>query len=491
MNILLVNIAHPAIGSRLAGEHLPPLGLLAVGGPLLDAGHSVRLIDGDHDNTPVSALADEIAAARPDALLPGHSGSTPAQPILDELTRLVRPRCPETSIVLGGVFPTFHWADILRSQPQYDYIVRGEGEAVTLALITALARGEAPAAVRGIAFRQDGRPVCTAAGPPIDLDEWRVGWELMAGRNYTYYGGGRAVLYQFSRGCPYACTYCGQNRFWRQWRHRDPERAAAELARLHRDMGVRVVNLADEDPAADQAAWRAFLEALVSRRLNLKLVGSIRADHIVRDADFLHLYREAGCERFLLGIESYNARTLKNINKMSSRAKDREAIRLLRRHGIIAMATYAVGFGDERLPDFLHTLCCLLRYDPDQIQFVYATPHRWTPYYETVRNRKVVQADQRCWDYRHQVLALEHVPPWLVILCVKLMEVIMQARPRAIFRLFFQRDRRLRAAMAWYSRIGRRVWFWELWQFFLVLRRPKGPLTVREFWERGAQREER
>lgn len=45
--------------------------------------------------------------------------------------------------------------------------------------------------------------------------------------------------------------------------------------------------------------------------------------------------------------------------------------------------------------------------------------------------------------------------------------------------------------MAWYSRIGRRVWFWELWQFFLVLRRPKGPLTVREFWERGAQREER
>ena len=103
----------------------------------------------------------------------------------------------------------------------------------------------------------------------------------------------------------------------------------------------------------------------------------------------------------------------------------------------------------------------------------------------------MVQVDQRFWDYRHQVLALEHVPPWLVILCVKLMEVIMQARPRAIFRLFFQRDRRLRAVMAWYSRIGRRVWFWELWQFFLVLRRPKDPLTVREFWERGAQREER
>jgi hypothetical protein len=32
MRILLVNPPHPAIGSRIPHEHLPPLGLLALGG---------------------------------------------------------------------------------------------------------------------------------------------------------------------------------------------------------------------------------------------------------------------------------------------------------------------------------------------------------------------------------------------------------------------------------------------------------------------------
>ena len=36
-----------------------------------------------------------------------------------------------------------------------------------------------------------------------------------------------------SRGCPNRCTYCGQWRFWRTWRHREPEAMAAELQLLH------------------------------------------------------------------------------------------------------------------------------------------------------------------------------------------------------------------------------------------------------------------
>ena len=44
MRIMLLNPAHPAIGSRVPREHLPPLGLLAVGGALVDAGHEVRVV---------------------------------------------------------------------------------------------------------------------------------------------------------------------------------------------------------------------------------------------------------------------------------------------------------------------------------------------------------------------------------------------------------------------------------------------------------------
>ena len=37
-----------AIGSRIPDEHLPPFGLLAIGGPLIDAGHEVVALDRVH-----------------------------------------------------------------------------------------------------------------------------------------------------------------------------------------------------------------------------------------------------------------------------------------------------------------------------------------------------------------------------------------------------------------------------------------------------------
>ena len=257
----------------------------------------------------------------------------------------------------------------------------------------------------------------------------------MGDYNYTYWGKRKAVVIQFSRGCPHSCSYCGQSLFWGTWRHRDPQLLADEIEMLHKKYGVEVVNFADENPSANQKEWKRFLEALIRKDLKLTLVGSIRADTIVRDAQHLHLYKEAGFERFLLGIENYDEAVLENIKKGASIAKDRAAIQLLRSHGILSMATYVVGFGEETFRSFYNSLRQLLLYDPDQIQLLYVTPHKWTPYFEEVKDKRILQPDQRKWDYKHQVLAMENLKPWQVILCVKLIEVIMQARPGALKRL--------------------------------------------------------
>lgn len=249
---------------------------------------------------------------------------------------------------------------------------------------------------------------------------------------YSYWGGLRAVVVQFSRGCPHLCSYCGQRGFWTRWRHRDPVRFAAELARLYREHGVRVINFADENPTVSKKAWRSFLEALIAENVPLILVGSTRADDIVRDADMLHLYKRAGWVRFLLGLENTDARTLNLIRKGADVATDREAIRLLRRHGIISMATWVVGFEEETDRDYWRGLRQLMSYDPDQIQLLYVTPHRWTPYFRLAAHRMVIQTDRRRWDYKHQVLATRHMPPWRVLLWFKFIEMGRRARARSI-----------------------------------------------------------
>lgn len=482
-SILLINPPHRSIGSRIPKEQLPPLGLLCVGGPLIDAGFRVNLIDAEFGPMCESEIVERALQVRPHLVMMGHSGSTSAHPVVVRLAARLKAASPGIVVAYGGVFPTYHWHDILTQTPEIDVIVRGEGERTALRLARALCEESDLASVEGLAFIRDGHPFATDPAEPLeDLDAWRVGWELIDHARYSYWGHRRAVVVQFSRGCTHACSYCGQRLFWQRWRHCDPVAFAKELARLHREHGVEVINFADELPTGSRSVWKAFLEALVAENVKLTLVGSTRAGDIVRDADLLGLYKRAGVIRFLLGIESYDEATLAKINKGATPRDDREAIRLLRRHGIISMATYVVGFEEETDLDYWRSLKHLLAYDPDQIQLLYVTPHRWTPYFESVAERRVIRTDAELWDYKHQVLATKRVPAWRVMLWVKVIEAVMQLRPRALLRTLFSRDRAFAQGMRWYVKMGRRVWVREVMEAVFGLRPLKNGPTLRDYW---------
>ncbi len=378
------------------------------------------LVDGEFGPMTTKAIVAEAMSFQPDAVLFGHSGSTSGHPVIAEVARAIATAMPDVHIVHGGVFPTYHWREILAEESYVTAIVRGEGEETARRLMNALQHGALLGNIPGIAYRSVDGPQATRPAAVIrDLDAYRIGWELIDHARYSYWGGLRAVVVQFSRGCPHLCNYCGQRGFWTRWRHRDPVLFAKELARLHREHGVKVINFADENPTVSKKAWRAFLEALIAENVDLILVGSTRADDIVRDADILHLYKKAGWARFLLGMETTDEKTLDLIRKGTTTTIDREAIRLMRQHGILSMATWVVGFEEDTDRDHWRGLRQLLSYDPDQIQMLYVTPHRWTPYFKLAVDRQVIQTDQRRWDYKHQVLATRHMPPWRVLLWFK------------------------------------------------------------------------
>ena len=482
--ILLINVPHPAIGSRIPNEHLPPLGLLCIGGPLLDAGHRVLLLDAELTPLSLAQIVEQVRGGRPDMVLFGHSGSSTAHSIIIELSAMLKAALPSLTIIYGGVHPSYFWQETLEDHPAIDYIVRGEGEATAVALVNALALGGDLSRINGIAYRnENGTVTATPAAAMIcDLDQYRIGWELIDFNRYSYWGGHKAVVVQFSRGCPHQCSYCGQRGFWTRWRHRDPVKFAQEIARLHREHGVVVFNFADENFSTSKQQWKTFLEALIAEKIKVRLVASMRAGDVVRDADILHLYKQAGFERFLLGMEHTDEATLKQIKKGSCRQDDQQAIQLLRQHGILSLATWVAGFAEESDRTMWRALRQLLTYDPDQIQMLYLTPHRWTAFGQAVAERKLIQPDLRRWDYKHQILDTPHLRPWRLFLWIKVIEIIMQTRPRALRRLLACPNRKIREAMRWYYRIGRKVWFHEIAQFLWHDNRAKPEKTLLAYW---------
>ena len=471
MRIALVNAPLQSAVCDYGVGHQIPLGLLMVGGPLIDAGHAVTLIDAACLHLDDASIVDRVAAFKADGVMIGHAGSTTAHPCCVRVLRALKARFPQLITIYGGVHPTYHHEAILRECPEVDVIVRGEGEATVLELIRTLSgpcverserSGERNLShVRGIAWRNAGRIETTPPRPPIDhLDDYRIGWELIDDWDrYRAFGYGRAAVVQFSRGCPHTCTFCGQWMFWKRWRHRDVAAFVDEVAQLYHEHGVRFFWLADENPTTLRDEWKQLLEALGRLNLPIGLCASIRAQDIVRDADLLPLYRQAGFVYVLMGVEAVTDETLARLRKGSSVDDAYRAVRLLREHGILSIVDHLFGTEDETPRTLWRALRGLLHYDGDQVNALYLTPHAWTPLGRDLGTDSIIEHDLSKWDYRHQVIATPHLSPAQLWIGVKLVELAYHLHPRRLWRMVAAPDPRLRRQL--------RFAFWHTGLVFL------------------------
>jgi anaerobic magnesium-protoporphyrin IX monomethyl ester cyclase len=464
IRILLINPPYVTLTSRVGVGHQIPLGLLMVGGPLLDAGHQVKLLDAERQHLSVKKITHKVKEFSPDIVMTGHAGSTPAHPICTRMLAAIKESLPDVITVYGGVYPSFNAEEILQREDAIDVIVRGEGEATSLELVKSIESGTTLQEVSGIAYRAGGQPVITAQRLPIkNLDRYRIGWELIDNwEDYQCFGLGRAAVSQFSRGCPHRCTFCGQKQFWVKWRYRDPVKVADEIEWLYRTHNIRFISLADENPTTVKSKWRKLLEEIIDRDIQVHFFISIRTSDIVRDADILPLYKKAGIQYVLLGIESADPEVLKAIKKGSTPRKDLEACRLLKRHGIFSIVAHVVGLKEETWKTFKTAIDQLTYYDGDFVNVTYVTPHNWTPYGDQVKGHSIVHEDLSKWDYRHQILAQKHLSPLKMFLAVKWLELRVHVRARRLWAIWKTPDRFLRRQLIWCQIHTSIVWFCEL-----------------------------
>ncbi len=461
MKIVLLTPARRFIANRAGLGYQMPLGLVLLGGPLVDDGHRVRLLDNDVLGWNDATLVRELAADPPDCVMLGHTGSTAAHPTAMRTAAALRQAFPGMRIVYGGVYPSYAAQTVLRANPAVDVVVRGEGEATAVELC----RSDDLSDVRGIT-RRDGDEIREnpARAPIADLDRYRPGWELVDWNAYRLFGAGRSAGMQFSRGCPLRCTFCGQWGFWRRWRHRSPANFVSEIERLARTWGAQFVWLADENFAADRDLTREVLERLDSARLGISLNLNMTAADVVRDADLLRLYKRAGIDNVVLGIETLDDPTVEKIGKNNPRDVSREACRLLRKNGIVSFVNVIYGLEEERVATIARTYLGLLDIDPDVVNACYLTPHSWTPAGRLASADRVVQADQHRYTYRNQVLQTPGLSPAALFLGVKLTEAFFHLRARGIARLFTGGDRFRRVYRSFIA-AGMRVFLAELREF--------------------------
>ena len=474
--IVLITPARRFIANRFGLGYQVPLGLVYIGGPLVDAGHAVKLIDNDLYGWSLDRLVKEIAAFKADYALVGHTGSTAAHATALATISAVRKSLPHVRTVYGGVYPSYADKTTLQECPAIDAIVRGEGEQTVLDLIAAwemdgggvrdgVGRGSLTR-VLGITWRDGDAIIANPPRPAIqNLDAYRPGFELVDWPRYKLFGFGPAAGLQFSRGCPLTCSYCGQWMFWKKWRHRSPEKLVEQLTELVQKYGVKFVWFADENFSADRETTIKIFELICAAKLNISMNLNMTAADVVRDADLLPLYKAAGIDYIVMGIESLEDSVIAGVRKNNPYAISKEAVRLLRENHIISLTNLIYGLEQESWGTLWKKFRKLLEFDADILNACYITPHFWTADGKATRPADIIQLDMSKWTYRNQVVATPTLTPLALFLGVKLTEAFFHLRPNAILRLFANPDARYRKIMRHSLWVGVKVVLAEIAEF--------------------------
>jgi len=478
--IVLINPARHFIANQHGLGYLIPLGLVCIGGSLIDAGFTVKLIDHDLYGWSYQRLIKEISDFNADYILLGHSGSTAAHKTALKTIRAIHHELPHLRVIYGGVYPSYADKVVMAECAEIDAVVRGEGEQTIVGLIRTWEQTNDLRYVDGVTWRNGSEIITNRSRTPIkDLDEYRPGWELLDWPRYSMFGFKHAAGLQFSRGCTLTCTYCGQWMFWKKWRHRSPENIVEQLNILTTQYGVKIVWFADENFAADREVAKHILELIAEADLGLSLNLNMTAADVVRDADLIPLYKSAGVDYIVMGIETLKDKVVTDIRKNNPFEISKEAVRLLRENNIISLTNIIYGLEEESWKTIFEKFKGLLELDSDILNAMYLTPHFWTTQGKATQPYDVIQIDQDKWSYRNQVIATRYLPPIGLFLGVKLTEALFHLRPKALKRLLIGKDKNYLQIMRHSMWVGIKVILAEIFEFFFETKfSPRGSMKV-------------
>ncbi len=394
MRILMIQPNYHAGGAEIAGSW-PPSWVAYIGGALKQVGFTnMRFVDAMTDDLSDEQLAAIIRTNKPDVVL--ATAITPMIYKAQETLRIAREVHPAVRTILGGIHPTFMYAQVLTEAPWIDYIVRGEGEEIAQNLLLAIAAGtdlQTRSAIKGLAYVEDGHVVATPAHPPIaNLDTLTPDWSLLDWSKYIYIPlGVRLAVPNFARGCPFTCRFCSQWKFWRRYRTRSPKAFVDEIETLVRDHGVGFFILADEEPTINKKKFIALCNELIERNLPVQWGINTRVTDILRDEAELPLYRKAGMVHVSLGTEAASQMNLDRFRKETTIEQNKKAIQLLKRNGIVAEAQFIMGMENETPETIEETFRLTLDWNPDMANWTMYTPWPFAELFEELGDRVEVR----------------------------------------------------------------------------------------------------
>jgi radical SAM superfamily enzyme YgiQ (UPF0313 family) len=261
-------------------------------------------------------------------------------------------------VVMGGFHATLRPDEVARFA---DAVVVGEAEGLWPRVVDDFRHG-----CLEPVYRQDGRPSLAAT---------RCDRRIFRGKSYL-----PVTLVEAGRGCHFRCEFCAIQSYFHSTQNRRPVDAILDEIRAARSR-TNFFFFVDDNITSNLAEAKELYRALIPLKIRWVSQASINAAH---DEEFLDLVARSGCEGLLIGFESLDEATLRQMNKTfnSMRGGYEVALANLRRFGIRLYATFVFGYDHDSAKTFTDTLAFARRHAFYIAAFNHLTPFPGTPLYE-------------------------------------------------------------------------------------------------------------
>jgi anaerobic magnesium-protoporphyrin IX monomethyl ester cyclase len=331
-----------------------PYGLLSLGAQALRAGHQVKVLN-------LSGFAwgrvEEVIAAL-DADVFALSCWTANRRGVGLTVKEIRRRHPSAHIVVGGPHATPLPREVMRHYPEIDTLCAGESEASFMELLERLALGASTKGIAGTWYREGSDVVQAASRDSIrDLDT--------LASPHAYFD---THIFMTSRGCPWACTFCGAESSWgRGFRGQSVPYVLDALEQATARARVKMLQIKDDTFTTNKKRVLELCRGIRDRRLKFLWSCDTRVD--VLNEELLYEMRLAGCQRLSLGVETGSPSILKNIDKKITVDEIIAAAEMAKKYGVHVRFYMMLGNRGETAQTFRETLDFLARAKPHQYIF--------------------------------------------------------------------------------------------------------------------------
>jgi anaerobic magnesium-protoporphyrin IX monomethyl ester cyclase len=423
MRVCLIN--PPRIHPRSWGKPTvyQPLGIAYVAA-VLEKQHKVSIIDSPTegwrnleqiDETKYrqglknEEIADRIRRWSPDIVginIPFSGWSKAAF----EVASVVKSIDKDITTVVDGLHPTARPADCL-SNPNTDFVVRGESEYTMLELVGALEQDNTKdfEKIEGIGFVKNGKNVITSPRAEIqDLDSLPFpARHLLPMEEYfaaVKENPIRGVIHKpwaiviTSRGCPHNCIFCSEHIVMgRNWRKRSPENVVDEIEQLVQDYSIKQIDFYDNNMTLNKKRAMTICDLMIKRKLDVEwyVPTGVRADTL--DEELLMKMSASGCKGIRIAPESGIQRVVNDVIKKNLDLKDVEkAVVLAKKAGIKIGVFFILGLIGETKEDMKETIRFaykLRQLGADGFHFSIAMPLYGTELYEQAKQGGFLRED--------------------------------------------------------------------------------------------------